>query len=71
VESLGLGSYIVNAAGFCGDCHTSGPTAPFLSGGSPAPLENGGRDYLVNLRIQEAVYRSSDAGVRVAIEDAR
>jgi len=36
-----------------------------------APLENGGRDYLVNLRIQEAVYRSSDAGVRVAIEDAR
>ena len=31
-----------------------------------APLENAGRDYLVNLRIQDAVYRSHDEGRRIA-----
>jgi len=30
------------------------------------PLENTGRDYLVNLRIQDAVYRSHDEGRRIA-----
>jgi predicted dehydrogenase len=33
---------------------------------SGAPLENAGRDYLVNLRIQDAVYRSHDEGRRIA-----
>ena len=33
-----------------------------------APLENSGREYLVNLRIQEAVYRSSAEGRRIALE---
>jgi predicted dehydrogenase len=30
-------------------------------------LENRGRDYLANLRVQEAVYRSSDEGRRIAL----
>ncbi|HVL56284.1 MAG TPA: Gfo/Idh/MocA family oxidoreductase [Burkholderiaceae bacterium] len=33
-----------------------------------APLENGGRDYLANLRVQEAVYRSSAQGRRVELD---
>ena len=36
-----------------------------LRGG--APLENGARDYLVNLRVQAAVYRSHAEGRRVAM----
>ncbi|NLD53193.1 MAG: Gfo/Idh/MocA family oxidoreductase [Burkholderiaceae bacterium] len=32
------------------------------------PLENSGRDYLANLRVQEAVYRSSAQGRRVEID---
>jgi predicted dehydrogenase len=32
------------------------------------PLENRGREYLVNLRIQDAVYRSHDSGRRVACQ---
>ena len=36
-----------------------------------APLENRGRDYLVNLRVQEAVYASSDTGRRVVLEGPR
>ena len=36
-----------------------------------APLANRGRDYLVNLRVQEAAYRSHETGCRVALcEDA-
>jgi len=31
------------------------------------PLENGARDYLVNLRVQAAVYRSHEIGARVII----
>jgi hypothetical protein len=30
------------------------------------PVENLARDYLVNLRIQDAVYRSHDEGRRIA-----
>lgn len=33
-----------------------------------AALENSGRDYLANLRVQEAVYRSSAEGRRVPLE---
>jgi predicted dehydrogenase len=32
-----------------------------------APLENTGMDYLANLRVEEAVYRSSAEGIRVAL----
>jgi predicted dehydrogenase len=32
-----------------------------------APLENSGRDYLANLRVQEAVYRSDATGRRVSM----
>jgi predicted dehydrogenase len=32
-----------------------------------APLENRGRDYLANLRVQEAVYRSSAEGRRIEL----
>lgn len=35
------------------------------------PLENTGRDYLVNLGIQEAVYRSHEIGRRVVAEHGR
>ncbi|HWA36914.1 MAG TPA: Gfo/Idh/MocA family oxidoreductase [Burkholderiales bacterium] len=38
--------------------------AHFLDG---APLENTGRDYLANLRVQEAVYRSAAEGRRIAL----
>jgi predicted dehydrogenase len=33
-----------------------------------APLENAGRQYLVNLRVQEAVYRSHAEGRRIALD---
>ena len=33
-----------------------------------AGLENRGRDYLVNLRIEEAVYRSSAEGRKVKLQ---
>jgi predicted dehydrogenase len=32
-----------------------------------APLENTGRDYLANLRVEEAVYRSAAEGRRIAL----
>jgi predicted dehydrogenase len=32
-----------------------------------APLENSGREYLANLRVQEAVYRSHAEGRRIAL----
>ena len=36
-----------------------------------APLENPGRSYLSNLRVQEAIYRSNDEGRRIALREAR
>jgi len=38
--------------------------AHFVSG---APLENTARDYLANLRVQEAVYRSAAEGRRIEL----
>jgi D-apiose dehydrogenase len=32
------------------------------------PLENSGRDYLVNLQVEEAVYRSHEEGRRIVVE---
>jgi predicted dehydrogenase len=32
-----------------------------------APMENSGRDYLANLRVEEAIYRSNDEGRRIAL----
>jgi predicted dehydrogenase len=32
------------------------------------PIENAGRDYLANLRIEEAIYRSAAEGRRIALE---
>ena len=34
-----------------------------------APVENTGRDYLANLKVQEAVYVSHREGRRVALAD--
>lgn len=34
-ESVGLGSYIVNAQIPCNDCHDAGPPTQFVSGGNP------------------------------------
>ncbi len=36
---------------------------------SGAPLENTARDYLANLRVEEAVYRSHASGTRVVLAD--
>ena len=33
-----------------------------------APLENTAREYLANLRVQEAVYRSHAEGRRIALD---
>ena len=30
-------------------------------------IENSGRDYLANLRVQEAVYRSNEEGRRITL----
>jgi cytochrome c553 len=38
IEQIGLGSYIVNAAAACGDCHTPGP-GKYLAGGLVFPLD--------------------------------
>ena len=52
---VGLGSYLVNAAGGCNDCHSAGPQSQYLQGGSPyfgqptrinpAVYLGGGRDF--------------------------
>ena len=38
IEQIGIGSYLVNAAAACGDCHTSGP-GKYLAGGVVIPLD--------------------------------
>ena len=38
---------------------------------SGAPLENSASDYLRNLAIQDLIYRSSDEGVRLVLDDKR
>lgn len=52
---VGLGSYLVNAAGGCNDCHDAGPQTQFAFGGNPffgqptkinpATYLGGGRDF--------------------------
>ena len=38
IEQIGIGSYLVNAAAACGDCHTPGP-GKYLAGGVVIPLD--------------------------------
>jgi mono/diheme cytochrome c family protein len=40
-ERVGRGSYLVNAAGSCGDCHTLPPDGAHLAGGQAFPLGEG------------------------------
>jgi hypothetical protein len=52
---VGLGSYLVNAAGSCNDCHSAGPATQYAPGGNPyfgqpkklnpATYLGGGRDF--------------------------
>jgi len=53
------------AGGACGhlQCHV----VRHLREGTP--VENSGRDYLANLRVQEAVYRSHAEGLRIGLGD--
>ncbi len=54
-ELVGLGSYIVNVAADCNDCHSAGPKTQFVPGGNPyfgqaehvnpATYLGGGRDF--------------------------
>ena len=55
-ELVGLGSYLVNVAGDCNGCHSSGPQTEFVAGGNPylgqkpakvnpATYLGGGRDF--------------------------
>jgi hypothetical protein len=55
-ELVGLGSYLVNVAGDCNGCHSSGPSTEFAAGGNPyfgqmpekvnaATYLGGGRDF--------------------------
>ncbi len=50
-EQLGQGSYLVNAVGSCGDCHTSsaGGAEKYLAGGISYAIDNGGVVYARNL----------------------
>lgn len=51
-EKLGVGSYLVNAASGCGDCHnTMAPdgTSKYLAGGTPFPIGPGNVVYARNL----------------------
>ena len=47
-----------------------GDAVDAYTGGDPegAPLENSGKDYLANLRIQEAVYASDALGRRIELD---
>jgi mono/diheme cytochrome c family protein len=38
IEQIGIGSYLVNAAAACGECHTPGP-GKYLAGGVVIPLD--------------------------------
>ena len=53
--------------GFAGDCvlATQRHVVEHLLDGTP--LVNCGRDYLTNLRIEEAIYRSHETGQRIAL----
>jgi predicted dehydrogenase len=55
------------ADGFAGACRAlQGHVVEHLL--KDTPVENSGRDYLANLRVQEAVYRSNEEKKRVALQ---
>ena len=60
-------SYPHDRKGFASDCvfHTQSHLVDCLRCG--ASCENEGRDYLANLVVQEAIYRSAQTGAKVAI----
>jgi hypothetical protein len=59
--------YVWDDRGFGGDCvyRLQSHVIEALRGGTPC--ENAGADYLRNLAIEAAVYRSAESGVRIAI----
>ena len=62
-------AYEWEARGFAGDCvhaFQKHVLAHLLDG---APLENDGRAYLANIRVEEAIYRSHETGRRVEIDE--
>ena len=61
-------AYAWDNVGFGGDCvfALQRHVVDHLAG--RAPLENSGRDYLANLRVEEAVYASHEAGRRVLVQ---
>lgn len=60
-------SYDWENVGFAGDCvwRLQAHVLAHLTDG--APVHNTARDYLTNLRIEDAVYRSSEEGRRIAL----
>jgi cytochrome c553 len=50
IEQIGLGSYIVNAAAACGDCHTPAPNK-YLGGGVVLPLDAAGTQFVVTRNL--------------------
>ena len=60
-------AFSYNGQGFGGDCVMalqSHVVAHLLDG---APLENTAREYLANLRVEAAAYRSAETGTRIAL----
>lgn len=41
LETVGVGSYLVNTLSLCGDCHTAPPTGQYLAGNFTYPLGGG------------------------------
>ncbi len=57
--------------GFGGDCVFALQRHVLAHFQEGAPLENSGRDYLVNLEIEEVLYRSAESGRFLSVEDER
>lgn len=62
--------YQWNDVGFGGDCVRALQQHVIDHLVHAAPAENRGAEYLVNLRIEEAIYRSAAEGRRVAVDQA-
>ena len=63
-------NYDWHDTGFAGDCVYALQRHVVAHLRGQGGLENSGRDYLENLRIEAAIYRSNEVGARVAIDMA-